>query len=222
MHEATYGLLVNGSGKLRLTSADNSGEEFIETASDAVREGRWYHIAGVIDRVSGKIEIYVDGTTMRLGTVRQADTRSNTGPLMIGLSRFNDASFSTFSGSLDEVRIWNSARTAEQIQGNTNEWLQENESGLDAYYRMDEAGSNAFDPGPLDQQSLRYSWEVSSNNRDVIPAAETTSFSFKPQYSGRYTVTLTVTDPDQEFVIDTAIVDDVQWRRCESNAYRPP
>jgi hypothetical protein len=42
----------------------------------------------------------------------------------------------TFSGELDEVRIWNTVRTAQQLQQYLTQPLEGTESGLAAYYRM--------------------------------------------------------------------------------------
>ena len=51
-----------------------------------------------------------------------------------------------YVGDLDEVRIWNVARSAGQIQSNFDRSLVGNEPGLVAYWRFDEgAGTAAFD-----------------------------------------------------------------------------
>jgi len=45
---------------------------------------------------------------------------------------------SYYGGGMDDLRIWNTARTASQIQTNLNRAFAGNETGLLAYYRMDE------------------------------------------------------------------------------------
>ncbi|MCW5935313.1 MAG: hypothetical protein KIT45_13615, partial [Fimbriimonadia bacterium] len=44
----------------------------------------------------------------------------------------------TYHGALDEIRIWRRARTAREIQRDMNAVLVGNETGLAAYYRLDE------------------------------------------------------------------------------------
>ncbi|KPA16025.1 hypothetical protein MHK_003768, partial [Candidatus Magnetomorum sp. HK-1] len=50
-----------------------------------------------------------------------------------------------FKGEIDEVRIWNVARTQSQISSNINNRLNGNENNLKAYYRMDKTGSPYLD-----------------------------------------------------------------------------
>ncbi|MFK8115622.1 MAG: LamG-like jellyroll fold domain-containing protein, partial [Rubripirellula sp.] len=50
------------------------------------------------------------------------------------------------------------------------------------------------DAGVLDKQS--YLWEVTSNNGETFLSGDKDQFDFTPSYSGRYTISLTVTDND--------------------------
>ena len=136
--ERSYSLAVNNAGVLKLTSSDGQ-EDFLQTAPGSIEKNRWYHIAGVIDRVDGSLKIYIDGALAASGTVRTTDAISNPTPLFIGDLNTIDPQYSPLNGSLDELRIWSNARTAEQIQSGMNQWLQGNESGLVDYYRMDDA-----------------------------------------------------------------------------------
>jgi hypothetical protein len=49
-----------------------------------------------------------------------------------------------FAGELDEVRIWNRARSESEILADMNAQLTGHEPGLLVYYRMDEAGGNVL------------------------------------------------------------------------------
>ena len=54
-----------------------------------------------------------------------------------------------YNGSMDEVRLWNYARSQEQINETMNKKLKGDESGLILYYRFDEGtGSIAHDSSP--------------------------------------------------------------------------
>jgi hypothetical protein len=53
------------------------------------------------------------------------------------------------TGQMDEVRVWNVARSAAQIRDNMANSLQGDESGLVAYYRMDQQnGATLYDVSP--------------------------------------------------------------------------
>jgi hypothetical protein len=49
---------------------------------------------------------------------------------------------STFNGIIDELRIWNVARTQSQIQNDMNRRLTGSEAGLVGYWRFDEGSGN--------------------------------------------------------------------------------
>ncbi len=113
------------------------------TATNALPVNEWHHIAATYDGAQTKI--YVDGvlsnTTSAPLSINQnvSNIKVNIGA---GLSNNSPAHF--FKGELDEIRVWNVARTATQIQQNFNTTLQGNETGLAAYYDFNQgiAGGN--------------------------------------------------------------------------------
>ncbi|MBU2650903.1 MAG: T9SS type A sorting domain-containing protein [Bacteroidetes bacterium] len=89
----------------------------------------WAHIALV--RRSGTYELYKNGVAQT--TVQKGSPSSNNGLLNISRSAGE-----TWTGGVDEVRIWSIARTAQQILDNYNTGLAGTESGLEAYYKFNE------------------------------------------------------------------------------------
>lgn len=98
----------------------------------------WNHIALVFE--AGQTQVYLNGAFA--GTINQTINSSFTGKdLLIGA-----VAKSSSSGSrLDDVRIWNTERTALQIADNYDKELQGNESGLIAYYKMDGHNTQIID-----------------------------------------------------------------------------
>lgn len=96
----------------------------------------WVHIALV--HSNGVLHAYKNG--VEVGSVPSGTTiQPNTGALPVlhigGI--INNASRNwTFSGQIDEVRIWNVARTGSEITQDMNISLAGNEAGLAAYYKM--------------------------------------------------------------------------------------
>ncbi len=97
-------------------------------SQQVVNDGQWHHVAATYDRAG--VKIYVDG--QRDSSINATGSLSLKGSLVIGaLSDFSYKRF--FTGNLAEVRIWNKARTAEEIQGDMHQRLTGKESGLVAY-----------------------------------------------------------------------------------------
>ena len=103
----------------------------IETPAGNIEENKWYHVAAV---TSGKnVNIYINGSLAKSGMMSGPLSLSNDA-LRFGVNFGGQF----FNGAMDEVRIWNVARTQAQIQSAMKISLRGNEAGLVAYYRMDE------------------------------------------------------------------------------------
>ena len=82
-----------------------------------------------------------------------------------------------FKGNIDEVRIWNRFRTAEEIKRDYTRLMAGNETGLVAYWRFNEGvGSFAYDiskTGDLfHKNDLRFSGVASPGWSDMTPGFE--------------------------------------------------
>lgn len=95
--------------------------------------GRWVHIATVYD--GSDQYVYIDGV---LNATRPWPGQINlsTSPVLIGSGHFGQY----WGGLIDEVRIWNIARTQAQIQAAMNSRLVGDEPGLMGYWPFDEGG----------------------------------------------------------------------------------
>ncbi|VXB24105.1 conserved exported hypothetical protein [Flavobacterium sp. 9AF] len=102
----------------------------------------WHHIAVVKNaNTTNNLEIYIDGVLGVTGTVNIDITSDN---LFIGARGYNNlAPGELFDGDLDEVRIWNTARTATEINDSKDCELLGNESGLLAYYTFNQGYDQA-------------------------------------------------------------------------------
>lgn len=122
---ADYTFWVNG----------NSGVFKVVSASNAVVLNTWQHIAGVWD--GSDLKIYINGVLAATTTgVTDSSFATTTNNIFIGNNQATSPE--KFTGSIDEVRIWNSAKTIEQINGSKNCELQGSQSGLIAYYNFNQ------------------------------------------------------------------------------------
>lgn len=107
--------------------------------------GRWYHLAYVFNDLANTHALFIDGVEV----ARAAANRSigyDSNPLLIGAESDNENIGYFFTGNIDEVRVWELARTAGEIRATRNLRLTGQEAGLRAYWRFDEgSGSTVAD-----------------------------------------------------------------------------
>ncbi|WP_381789784.1 LamG-like jellyroll fold domain-containing protein [Streptomyces niveus] len=75
---------------------------------------RWYHLVGVRDSSSDDITLYVDGAPVSTVAAGPADV--STGPLSLGRAKYDGAKGDFWSGSIDQVRVYDKALTGSQVQ----------------------------------------------------------------------------------------------------------
>jgi len=127
------------AGKFGFDVITTTGGRVWIASTTAPEPLRWYHVAATYDGT--EIALYVDG-------VLEADA-AQTGPMIDTSGRplwLSRAYWSNHyhDGKLDEVRIWNCVRTANQIRESMCRTLMGNEAGLVAYYRFDQSDGAAL------------------------------------------------------------------------------
>ena len=138
--------------------------------------GNWIHVAGVYDGSTKTAKIYLNGIE------EDSHTSSNfSGNIMLNeVVRIGFSSTGYYDGQIDEVRVWNTARTQSEIQANMNSKLRGDESGLVAYYDfeegvpegdntaltmlLDKAGSNNGTLGGFAKTGSTSNWVKGSSN----------------------------------------------------------
>ena len=110
------------------------------TGTTILTTNTWYHVAGVYDGT--QIHVYVNGVLENSANV-SGTLITSSNEMKIGGGLANNSEF--FPGDIAEVRIWNIARTTEQIAENYNKQLSASDSGLVIYYQFnEEAGDTAY------------------------------------------------------------------------------
>ena len=131
------GYLINLiNGKIQCFYYNSSSNHINFTGAKIVSDGNWHHIAFVVDSTGGKL--YVDGvldisvTWTGIATVCTCTTNINIG-------YYNGTSTPRFNGIIDEIRMWNIAKSQSDIQRNMNNTIREIlPSNLIGYWRLDE------------------------------------------------------------------------------------
>lgn len=106
------------------------------TSSTPMPLNEWHHIAVTIS-ASGIGTLYLDGIVIGTNNnVMLPSALGNTPNNWLGKSQYVENPY--FDGKLDEVRIWTTARTQTEIRANMYTELEGAESGLVAYYKINE------------------------------------------------------------------------------------
>lgn len=127
----TFLLHANSDGSVSAGWANNSTNR-VNTPAGTLKVNQWYHMAIVID--GNNLNLYINGQVAASITGSSYSGLGGFGDLPIGGTGSNEG----IDGRIDELRIWNEARTAEQIARymNTTILVPSAESTLLAYYNM--------------------------------------------------------------------------------------
>lgn len=160
-----------------------SGYCMAHTAANSFTSNVWNHVAVVFDGTQAtnadRIKIYINGVQQSLtfiygggvSAVPATSSLTPTLPFIIGCAGTAPASNICFSGYLDDVRLWDVARSASQIASSNNSCLNfQDNVGLVAEYNMNEGGNPA---------------SISNNARPMYPATlVNANFNFSSNTSG--------------------------------------
>lgn len=144
-----YGLNLMPDDSLEMYIRSPQGFDGISSPPGSIPDvGTWFHVAGVLDTQTHEIRLYINGERVatKTGVMERLDP-SNQGALRLGFA----AGFhgrDAYLGLMDEVRIWNTARTDEQIRSAWNAPIQSGDfDGLVVYWDFD-----SIEMGDQDQQ----------------------------------------------------------------------
>ncbi len=152
------------------TSTD--GDTYGETTNSVLTDGTWTHVAAVFDGTqtgnSNRLKIYVNGNQAPItftGTI-PASTVATTSNVRIG-SASDGAATRFFNGNIDEVKIYNSALTVDQIRIDMNANSSLSFSVLGASESADLAGGDGAGPvleWNFNEQTGQSANDISGNN----------------------------------------------------------
>jgi hypothetical protein len=132
--------------QIRIDGAAQGGVNVADTVSTDTYVNQWHHLAATYSATGNYVRLYVDGVLKNSAAAK--------GQLLYGTDDLYFGNWSSssegFDGLIDEIRIWNVARTQAQIQANMNRPLSGTEAGLVGYWRFNEAA------GQTTQDSTRF------------------------------------------------------------------
>ncbi|WP_240220086.1 Ig-like domain-containing protein [Rheinheimera hassiensis] len=153
---ADAGGLILNSGKLNFDLACDFGC-LTESNALSLNTETWYHIAAVFD--NGVWDFYVDGAAQGTNVPDLGANFSVPDYLAVGVTNLvfgaqNNPAVDDFVGSIDDIRLWSSARTQAQIENNRSNELVGNESGLLGYWKLNEASGTTVNDSQTNSSLL--------------------------------------------------------------------
>jgi hypothetical protein len=133
----------NGNGRAQFQIQSVDGEEYSVKSDSTLTPGVCYHLAGTYD--GNFMRIYVNGVLEDTDDIGPITIAQGDGPL--AFAQLGSVFAEHFDGQISEVRIWNTARTADDICTYVNDTLpasiySDPTSGLVGYWRLDEGDGN--------------------------------------------------------------------------------
>ena len=118
-------------------SPDGEGEASLYSPNSIIKHNTWTHITGVIDAEKNYMKLYIDGIEVSTRDFKwNKRIYKSQLPLRIGWSHENRPAQSPFVGQIDDVRIWNIARTDADIRNDMITELNGDEPGLVGYWKF--------------------------------------------------------------------------------------
>jgi hypothetical protein len=162
------GFYINrfNDGRILFFFDGTTANQAVDFGSD-LNDGQWHHAAGVYQ--DGTVSIYVDG--ILVGTHNETLALTS----LDGFIGANAGASAFFEGTMDEVRVWNIARTADDIQRDMSRPLSGEEPGLVGYWRFDEtSGADVLDSSPLGNDGVLGGGNTAAEPQRVTSTRPTT------------------------------------------------
>ncbi len=112
-------------------------------SSTNINDGTWHHVAGTWVMSTGAMSLYVDGVLESTGV---GSTNPRNVPTRVTIGSMQTL-FTYFNGEIDEVRIWNSARTQCEINTYKNCEVPSNATNLVANYHFNQGNAGLNNAG---------------------------------------------------------------------------
>ena len=135
--EKDWVILIREYGQISFYS-EAFGEDY-QLFGSGVKLGVWHHVAAVLDRPNRRVALYLDGELVAEDTDWEDHSASTVAPVEIGIMTYNSVDM---LGEIDEFRVWNVARTQEQIRASMHTTLKGDEADLVGYWNFENGTAN--------------------------------------------------------------------------------
>ncbi|HJR84288.1 MAG TPA: LamG-like jellyroll fold domain-containing protein [Nitrososphaeraceae archaeon] len=109
-----YGIWMTSAERIRGGFETSGATDHFVTSANSFNDGQWHYAVVTYD--GSTVRLYVDGTQVATKTTSGASPEtSGTKPVRVGANSRVTPPSNFFIGEVDEVRVWNNAKTAQQV-----------------------------------------------------------------------------------------------------------
>ncbi len=109
-----YGIWMTSSEKIRGGFETSTAADHFATSANSFNDGQWHYAVVTYD--GSNVRLYIDGAQVATKSTSGASPEtSGTKPVRIGANSRVTPPGNFFTGEVDEVRVWNNAKTAQQV-----------------------------------------------------------------------------------------------------------
>ena len=175
-----WAILIRGYGQISFYS-EAFGEDY-QLFGSGVKLGVWHHVAAVLDGPNRRVALYLDGELIAEDTDWEHHSASTSAPVQVGVMTYKPI---PFEGEIDELRVWNIARTQEEIKASMHTTLKGDDAGLIGYWD--------FEGGTAEDRSKNGNDGTLVGNAEIIEVPPTIVLEDK------------IANPDAQFTMDIPI-----------------
>jgi len=213
-----------------LTDRVGVGETAPVTASGLVSAGQWYHFAAVVNSISGKLQVYLNGRLAVQAPYSTNGIRRTTGPLTFGAS--GGGKF--FCGQIDEIALFSRALTTNEIAaiygagiaGKCTDQQPPHVVIQPEPETVAQGGTATFSVVATGTEPFSYQWRRDGVNLEGQTNATLTLLNVQPADSGSFDVVVSnalgsATSSAAALAVDVCVTPPaglVSWWRAENNA----
>ena len=147
----TFFVNLKHDGTIEFAASPN-GESHVSLfpSNYVIQPNTWTHIAGIVDTRNDTIKLIVNGNEIATAGFKGVnEIFTSEIPLRIGWTYEELSLYNYVNGYIDEVRVWNIARSTEDIRADMNKQLNGDEPGLVGYWKFDsQQDDKIFDSSP--------------------------------------------------------------------------
>lgn len=158
------------------------------TIAATISTTEYSHVA--ITKSGSNLSFYLNGVLLSTQTNCDNYTSTNNLNATIGAERYNALGSKFFTGDIDEIRIWNSAKTITELKDGMCKKITPSTSGLLTYYRFDEStGTTTTDQGTVGANGtfINLSMAGTTSNRILskAPIGDASTYLYTSSWTGQ-------------------------------------
>lgn len=141
-----YACSITSAGSLNIGLSSDGINSVEKVISAGITTGSWQHIAVVYTASLGKVEVFKNGVSTGSDTGFPTSIYNGNTVFVLGQNTTGGVGES-LNGKMDDVRVWNTTKTAGQILANMSAELNGTESNLQAYWKLNNALTDSTSNG---------------------------------------------------------------------------